>query len=314
MKKKAVSLALALVLCLGLAVPAFAASQSVPMTLLTSAGFHGSAVESVTLPVVGSVTSTDIILDYDEDVTATTVYLLDPDAVVSVKAEWPPFMFGHEAHDNGEGGTYYELVSQVWIEDGWTSRAVVEECQGEIFELHSDCTSGGYHFYFALAGEPLPGFDMNAFKPVEPKKALPTATASALPTNDVLMVNGVKQNPTIFKLDGGDNYFKIRDLAAMLNGTDKEFDITYNGMVHIDTSLPYEPTGSELTGAAEGSYQAAPTNDAVYINGVKIDLTAYKINGSNYFRLRDLGKALDFYVGWSAGQGVFIDTSKPYSE
>ena len=40
----------------------------------------------------------------------------------------------------------------------------------------------------------------------------------------------------------------------------------------------------------------------------------YKINGSNYFKLRDLGKALDFYVGWSADRGVYIETDKPYSE
>ena len=49
-------------------------------------------------------------------------------------------------------------------------------------------------------------------------------------------------------------------------------------------------------------------------NGVKADLTAYKIEGNNFFRLRDLGKALDFYVGWTAERGVFIETDKPYSE
>ena len=41
--------------------------------------------------------------------------------------------------------------------------------------------------------------------------------------------------------------------------------------------------------------------------------TVYKIGDSNYFKLRDLGKALDFYVGWSADQGVYIETDKPYS-
>ena len=45
-----------------------------------------------------------------------------------------------------------------------------------------------------------------------------------------------------------------------------------------------------------------------------MDAQVYKIGGSNYFKLRDLGKALNFYVGWSREQGMFIDTSKPYSE
>ncbi len=70
-----------------------------------------------------------------------------------------------------------------------------------------------------------------------------------------------------------------------------------------------------MTGAATGRNQTAtPSNDSIYIDGQKIDVTVYKIGGSNYFMLRDLGKALDFYVGWTREDGVFIDTGKPYSE
>ena len=72
--------------------------------------------------------------------------------------------------------------------------------------------------------------------------------------------------------------------------------------------------GGELAGAAEGNFVAEPTNDAIYINGVKADLTAYKIEGNNFFRLRDLGKTLDFYGGWTPERGVFIETDKPYSD
>ena len=42
-------------------------------------------------------------------------------------------------------------------------------------------------------------------------------------------------------------------------------------------------------------------------------LTAYTINGNNFFKLRDLGSALDFYVGWDAAAGtVVVDTGKGY--
>ena len=99
----------------------------------------------------------------------------------------------------------------------------------------------------------------------------------------------------------------------MLNGTEKQFSVGYDGSVQVTTGQPYEAVGGELAGAAEGSFVAEPTNDAIYINGVKADLTAYKIEGNNFFRLRDLGKALDFYVGWTAERGVFIETDKPYS-
>ena len=147
----------------------------------------------------------------------------------------------------------------------------------------------------------------------QPETPKPTQPVTAAPTNDALTLNGVKQNPTVFKLDGGDNYFKIRDLAAMLNGTEKQFAVGYDGSVQVTTGQAYEAVGGELAGAAEGNFVAEPTNDAIYINGVKADLTAYKIEGNNFFRLRDLGKALDFYVGWTAERGVFIETDKPYS-
>lgn len=53
----------------------------------------------------------------------------------------------------------------------------------------------------------------------------------------------------------------------------------------------------------------------VTLNGAKTDLAAYTINGSNYFKLRDLAKALDglntnFEVKWNAAQQRIDLTSK----
>ena len=45
-----------------------------------------------------------------------------------------------------------------------------------------------------------------------------------------------------------------------------------------------------------------------------MDLTAYKIERNNFFRLRDVGKALNFFVGWTAERGVFIETDKSYAD
>lgn len=66
--------------------------------------------------------------------------------------------------------------------------------------------------------------------------------------------------------------------------------------------------------AASTSKTAEPTNDPIYINGEKVNVEVYKIDGSNYFKLRDLGQALDFYVGWSQERGVYIDGTLPYEE
>ena len=147
-------------------------------------------------------------------------------------------------------------------------------------------------------------------QPVTP----PAEVKTANPTNDKLSVNGAAQNPTVYKI-GGSNFFKIRDVAAMLNGTEKQFNLGYaGGKVTVTSGQPYEATGKELAGAPSDSKTASPSNDAIIIDGVETGLTVYKIGGANYFKLRDLGKALNFYVGWEAGKGVYIETGKPYGE
>lgn len=144
----------------------------------------------------------------------------------------------------------------------------------------------------------------------------PSQSKTASPTNDRLNVNGEFQTPAVYKI-GGSNYFKIRDLAVMLNGTEKQFDVGYDAALNsvtVTTGKGYSEPDAQLIGALGGSQPAAPSNDTIYIDGQKIDVTVYKIGGSNFFMLRDLGKALDFYVGWTREAGVFIDTGKPYSE
>ncbi len=147
-----------------------------------------------------------------------------------------------------------------------------------------------------------------------PQPEQPAGVKTANPTNDKLTVNGVLADPTVYKI-GGSNYFKIRDVAAVLNGTGKQFAVGYaGGKVTVTSGQPYEATGKELAGAPSDSKTASPSNDTIMIDGTEASLTVYKIGGANYFKLRDLGKALNFYVGWEAGKGVYIETDKPYSE
>ena len=139
------------------------------------------------------------------------------------------------------------------------------------------------------------------------------APAEAMPTNDRLTVDGVAQNPTVYKI-GGSNYFKIRDLAAILNGTSKQFGVGYDSAtksVTATTGQGYAKQDSDLAGPpAGGNKTAVPSNDTIYVDGAPIQAEVYKIDGSNYFKLRDLGDALGFAVDWSKEQGMMIDTSK----
>ena len=76
--------------------------------------------------------------------------------------------------------------------------------------------------------------------------------------------------------------------------------------------------GLALSGSASAAVQqltARPTTQTFYLEGEKIDLTAYLIGGSNYVRLRDIGKAVDFGVEYhAADNSVHIYPDAPYIE
>ena len=57
------------------------------------------------------------------------------------------------------------------------------------------------------------------------------------------------------------------------------------------------------------------SSQKVTLDGQAVSLEGYNINGSNYFKLRDLGKAMDFGVTWNNdSRTVEIDSSTSYVE
>jgi len=55
------------------------------------------------------------------------------------------------------------------------------------------------------------------------------------------------------------------------------------------------------------------------VNGAASNLDAIVLTddaggGYTYYKLRDLGQALGFNVGWSKDRGVFIESNKPYQQ
>lgn len=67
------------------------------------------------------------------------------------------------------------------------------------------------------------------------------------------------------------------------------------------------PTVSAL-GEAVTAYRST---QAVYVNGKQINLEMYLINGNNYVKLRDVGRAADFNVFWDGA--VQIDRNSHYT-
>ena len=73
--------------------------------------------------------------------------------------------------------------------------------------------------------------------------------------------------------------------------------------------------GGQVVHAATATLTASPSTQTFYLDGQKIQLEAYSIDGSNYVKLRDIGKAVDFGVVYDGTtNSVYINTDKSYVE
>lgn len=62
------------------------------------------------------------------------------------------------------------------------------------------------------------------------------------------------------------------------------------------------------------SLKATLSTNRILVDGQETHMTAYIIGGSNYVRLRDIGKAVGFEVYWDSENGcVQVESGKPYT-
>ena len=126
--------------------------------------------------------------------------------------------------------------------------------------------------------------------------------AVAKPSSDKVTRNGHEMNVQVYNIDGY-NYFKLRDVAKMLINLPDEFSVDYDPLAQlivINTGWGYEGPAEFDKVVATGVKTANPGNGDVMVNETIHHLTAYNIDGYNYFKLRDLANAVGFQVGWDA--------------
>ena len=132
----------------------------------------------------------------------------------------------------------------------------------------------------------------------------------------------VKASTQKVKLDGKDvviygynidgyNYFKLRDVAAVLKDTKAKFGVEYkDAMVTLTKGADYkvaETDQKEVKAMSKGML----TNDKVMVGDKALTATAYKVDDSNYYKLRDLGEALGFGVDYDkATNSVLLMSEK----
>ena len=140
------------------------------------------------------------------------------------------------------------------------------------------------------------------------------AGVPATPTASKVLVNGKSKAFEAYNI-GGNNYFKLRDIAYVLNGTEAAFSVGWDGTANsiaLEKGEAYAPTGSEMkVSGTKDIKDAVESKSTILIDGQKAPLKAYNIDGNNFFKLRDLGTALGFQIGWDNASQTISITSEP---
>ena len=141
--------------------------------------------------------------------------------------------------------------------------------------------------------------------------------ATANPMASQVIVDGQSIVFEAYQIDDS-SYFKIRDLALAMSNSTKKFDVSWdnsNNAINLIKNQPYTTIGGELVAADGQQKEATVSKDKFLLDGKKIRIRTYDIEGEHYVKLRDLGKIMDFNISWdSQTQSITIDTTTSYSE
>ncbi|MDU1642474.1 hypothetical protein [Peptoniphilus harei] len=148
-------------------------------------------------------------------------------------------------------------------------------------------------------------------KKVEEKaeeKVKEVKTIEVKATNQKVKLDGKDVVISGYNIDGY-NYFKLRDLAAVLKDSQAKFGVDYkDGVVTLTKAADYKVVESDQK-PVKAESKGMLTNDKVLVGDKTLTATAYKIDDLNYYKLRDLGKELGFGVGYDEATKSVLLTS-----
>ena len=182
---------------------------------------------------------------------------------------------------------------------------------------------GDYYVMFRIKG--TMGATEAFIKVVEPEKETEPEVeqeeapeiVAAIPSKVRVILDGAEISFDAYNI-GGNNFFKLRDLAYSLDQSGKSFEVKWieeDRIIEIQSGESYSEVGGEMGAGIPTENRGVINRDPILYNGEEIELLAYNIGGNNYFKLRDVAERLDFGVTWDAeSRTVEIRTENSYVE
>lgn len=111
-------------------------------------------------------------------------------------------------------------------------------------------------------------------------------------------------------------YFRLRDVASLLNGTTAQFEVEFDGSIRLTTGAPYTPGGSELAAPFDGEMPYRTRSAPLLVNGEAVELDAIVLTDQNggdytYYPILDLAQALGFPAGLSLDEVILTTQLLP---
>lgn len=187
---------------------------------------------------------------------------------------------------------------------------LIEYVYAEAGEKYTITKPGIYHLYATIYDE-----EGNYENDIRSSLILKVTDLNAKYTDSKVLVDGEEYKFEAYNIEDN-NYFKLRDIAMMLNKNDIQHqfvNVTWDAekeVVNIKRGEKYQAVGGEFTEGDGMSKVAEYGATELYIDGYPTPVRAYMINGNNYFKLRELAELFGtFEVGWDeAANCVIIDT------
>lgn len=202
----------------------------------------------------------------------------------SIRTVLVPYMNGESGMQPGETQELSPENGRLTLQLGTAS----QDKENGVYALELELLPYGQkklhqeRFFFRLVGEPA------------------QAGVPAIGRNMTLLVNGKKTTCAAYNIDQN-NYFSVRDIAALLSGTEKQFDLAQegaDGTLRLRTGAPYTKRGGEFAPCDGQKQYAAESDRKVYVNDKEEKILSYTIGGNAYFKLRDLGTVIGFSISW----------------